>query len=37
MMNSDLEGKIKPVLKACKYGNDANKLGVLCNYLQREK
>ncbi len=37
MMNSDLEGTIKPVLKTCKYGNDANKLGALCNYLQREK
>lgn len=37
MMDGDLEGKIKPVLKICKYGNDANKLGALCNYLQREK
>ncbi|BCZ48819.1 transcriptional regulator [Clostridium gelidum] len=37
MMNSGLEGTIKPVLKTCKYGNDANKLGALCNYLQREK
>ena len=37
MMNGELEGKIKPVLKTCKYGNDANKLGALCNYLQREK
>lgn len=36
MMNGDLEGVIKPVLKACKYGNDANKLGALCNYIQRE-
>ncbi|PRR78850.1 ROK family protein [Clostridium vincentii] len=37
IMNSGLDGKIKPVLKTCKYGNDANKLGALCNYLQREK
>ncbi len=37
MMNSGLEGTIKPVLKTCQYGNDANKLGALCNYLQREK
>jgi len=37
MMNSGLEGTIKPVLKTCKYGNDANKLGALCNYLQRNK
>lgn len=36
MMKSDLEGTIKPVLKTCRYGNDANKLGALCNYLQRE-
>jgi glucokinase len=36
MMNSGLEGKIKPVLKTCQYGNDANKLGALYNYLQRE-
>ena len=37
MMNSDLEGTIKPVLKTCQFGNDANKLGALCNYLQRQK
>lgn len=37
MMSGDLEGTIRPVLKTCKYGNDANKLGALCNYLQREK
>jgi len=37
LMNSDLEGTIKPVLKTCVFGNDANKLGALCNYLQREK
>ncbi|HEX9025221.1 MAG TPA: ROK family protein [Clostridium sp.] len=37
MMDGELEGKIKPVLKTCKYGNDANKLGALCNYIQREK
>lgn len=36
MMSSDLEGTIKPVLKKCKYGNDANKLGALCNYLQKD-
>lgn len=37
LMNSDLEGTIKPVLKTCIFGNDANKLGALCNYLQRER
>lgn len=36
MMNSDLEGKIKLIIKICQYGNDANKLGALYNYLQRE-
>lgn len=36
MMNNGLEGTIKPVLKKCKYGNDANKLGALCNYIQRQ-
>ena len=37
LMNSGLEGKIKPVLKTCQFGNDANKLGALYNYLQRQK
>lgn len=37
LMNNGLEGTIKPVLKRCVFGNDANKLGALCNYLQREK
>jgi glucokinase len=37
MMNSDLEGTIKPVIKTCEFGNDANKLGALYNYLQRER
>jgi len=34
---SGLEGKIKPVIKRCVYGNDANKLGALYNYLQRQQ
>ena len=37
LMNSGLEGKIKPVLKTCQFGNDANKLGALYNYIQRQK
>lgn len=37
MTENGLEGVIKPKIKTCKYGNDANKLGALCNYLQREK
>lgn len=36
LMNSDLEGKIKPTIKKCEFGNDANKLGALYNYLQRQ-
>jgi glucokinase len=36
LMNSDLEGTIKPVIKKCEFGNDANKLGALYNYLQRQ-
>lgn len=37
MMSSEsgLEGTVKPVVKKCVYGNDANKLGALYNYLQR--
>ncbi|MBE6071557.1 MAG: ROK family protein [Clostridium butyricum] len=34
MKNTELEGTIKPVIKRCKYGNDANKLGALYNYFQ---
>lgn len=30
-----LEGKVKPVVKRCLFGNDANKLGALYNYLQK--
>ncbi|EKQ56500.1 MULTISPECIES: ROK family protein [unclassified Clostridium] len=37
LMHSDLEGTIKLVIKKCEFGNDANKLGALCNYLQRQK
>lgn len=35
MNNTDLEGTIKPVIKKCIYGNDANKLGALYNYFQK--
>ncbi|HCW53014.1 MAG TPA: ROK family protein [Clostridium sp.] len=39
MINGELglEGTIKPVIKRCIYGNNANKLGALYNYLQRNK
>lgn len=36
MLNSELEGTVRPIIKKCEYGNDANKLGALYNYLQRE-
>lgn len=29
------DGKIRPIIKKCQYGNDANKLGALYNFLQR--
>ena len=32
---SGLEGTVKPVVKRCVFGNNANKLGALYNYLQR--
>jgi predicted NBD/HSP70 family sugar kinase len=35
IMNLKWKGKIRPVVRKCKYGNDANKLGALYNYLQR--
>lgn len=37
MMSSGLEGTIKPVIRKCQFGNDANKLCALYNYIQREK
>ncbi|WP_160691311.1 ROK family protein [Clostridium sp. C2-6-12] len=36
LMNNESGGKIKPVIKKCEFGNDANKLGALYNYLQRQ-
>lgn len=35
MKKGILQGKVKPCIKKCQYGNDANKLGALYNYLQR--
>ena len=37
MNETELDGKIKPYIKKCKYGNDANKLGALYNYFQQQK
>ena len=34
--NSNSDAKIRPVVKICKYGNDANKLGALYNFLQKQ-
>lgn len=36
IMDGRLEGIIRPIIRKCKYGNDANKLGALYNYIQRE-
>jgi glucokinase len=29
------DGKVKPIIRKCKYGNDANKIGALYHYLTR--
>ncbi|WLF69064.1 ROK family protein [Clostridium septicum] len=34
LINKD--GKIKPVVRKCEYGNNANKLGALYNFIQRQ-
>ena len=35
-MNSNPDATIRPIVKICKYGNDANKLGALYNFLQKQ-
>ena len=34
IMKENTNGKIKPIIKRCQKGNDANKLGALYNFLQ---
>lgn len=34
LMKSNSDATIKPVIKKCQYGNDANKLGALYNFLK---
>ncbi|MGG7212588.1 ROK family protein [Clostridium nigeriense] len=34
--NSNPYATIKPIVRICKYGNDANKLGALYNFLQKQ-
>lgn len=36
IMSKNTQATIKPIIRVCKYGNDANKLGALYNYLQKE-
>lgn len=36
ILNNGSEGVLKPILKKCDFGNDANKIGALYNYLTRE-
>ena len=36
IMASNDDASIRPVVKICKYGNDANKLGALYNFLQKQ-
>lgn len=36
VMNSNPDATIRPIVKICKYGNDANKLGALYNFLQKQ-
>lgn len=36
IMAVNVDGTIRPNIKKCQYGNDANKLGALYNFLQRK-
>ena len=36
VMNNNDDATIRPSVKICKYGNDANKLGALYNFLQKQ-
>jgi len=37
IMNKKTDGKIKPLIRKCQFGNDANKIGALYNFLTRNK
>jgi glucokinase len=37
IMNKGTDGKIKPIIRKCQFGNDANKIGALYNFLNRNK
>ncbi|EEH96673.1 MAG: ROK family protein [Clostridium sp.] len=37
IMKNVQEGKVRPIIEKCKFENDANLLGALFNYLQRNK
>ncbi|SCJ02199.1 Beta-glucoside kinase [uncultured Clostridium sp.] len=36
IMDNNDDAKIRPVVKMCEYGNNANKLGALYNFLQKQ-
>lgn len=36
VVRANVDAKIYPTIRRCKYGNDANKLGALYNFLQRQ-
>lgn len=37
IMQNKPDGKVRPVIKKCEFGNDANKIGALYNFLTRNK
>ena len=36
-MSFNPDATVRPIVRICKYGNDANKLGALYNFLQKQK
>ena len=36
VMNNNDDATVRPLVKICEYGNDANKLGALYNFLQKQ-
>ncbi len=36
VMNNNYDATVRPLVKICEYGNNANKLGALYNFLQKQ-
>lgn len=36
VMNNNNDATVRPLVKICEYGNNANKLGALYNFLQKQ-